>query len=110
MVGLVPGDCRMSERLTMGYREVELARDGLLGRAGQRLRGHEFHYSQWAGQPARCPAYQVLPRQATEAPRAEGFAEGDLHASYIHVHFGQDERLAANIVARCRAWRDGGPA
>jgi cobyrinic acid a,c-diamide synthase len=43
MVGLVPGVCRMERRLVMGYREVRLAADGLLGAAGQRLRGHEFH-------------------------------------------------------------------
>jgi cobyrinic acid a,c-diamide synthase len=47
MVGLVPGVCRMERRLVMGYREVRLAADGLLGAAGQRLRGHEFHYSTW---------------------------------------------------------------
>ncbi|MDW8217837.1 MAG: cobyrinate a,c-diamide synthase [Acidobacteriota bacterium] len=106
MAGLLPGVCQMATCLTMGYREVALARDGLLGRAGQRLRGHEFHYSQWEGRPADRPAYEVLPRQAAETPRAEGFAQDNLHASYIHIHFGQDQGLAASFVAHCRLWRD----
>jgi cobyrinic acid a,c-diamide synthase len=32
-------------RLTLGYREARLLAGGPLGRAGTRLRGHEFHYA-----------------------------------------------------------------
>lgn len=32
-------------RLHLGYREARLLADGPLGRAGARLRGHEFHYA-----------------------------------------------------------------
>ncbi len=32
-------------RLHLGYREATLAADSLLGRKGERLRGHEFHYA-----------------------------------------------------------------
>ncbi len=107
MTGLLPGHCRLSERLTMGYREVALARDGLLGETGRRLRGHEFHYSDWENHPTDCPAYEVHPHGGRETPYPEGIARRNLHASYIHVHFGQDERLAANLVNRCRAWQAG---
>jgi cobyrinic acid a,c-diamide synthase len=106
MVGLVPGVCRMERRLVMGYREVRLAADGLLGAAGQRLRGHEFHYSTWQRPEGAPPAYVIEPRHPAEQPRAEGFASGYLHASYIHLHFGQDARLAAQMVARCRLWQE----
>ncbi len=106
MVGLIPGICRMKRRLTMGYREVRLAADGLLGAAGQRLRGHEFHYSTWQRPEGAPPAYVIEPRHPAEEPRAEGFAGGHLHASYIHLHFGQDEWLAAQMVTRCRRWQE----
>ena len=106
MVGIVPGVCRMERRLTMGYREVRLAADGLLGAAGQRLRGHEFHYSTWQHPEAAPPAYTVQPRFLPEESRDEGFACGNLHASYIHIHFGQDARLAVQMVARCRMWQE----
>ena len=46
MLGVVPAVSRMSDkRLTLGYREVEAASDGPLLRKGQRVRGHEFHWS-----------------------------------------------------------------
>jgi len=106
MVGIVPGVCRMERRLILGYREVRLAGDGLLGAAKQKLRGHEFHYSTWQRPKATPPAYTVQPRSPTEQPRDEGFACGNLHASYIHLHFGQDARLAAQMVARCRIWQE----
>jgi cobyrinic acid a,c-diamide synthase len=32
-------------RLHLGYREATLLRDGALGQAGAKLRGHEFHYA-----------------------------------------------------------------
>jgi len=34
-----------ARRLHLGYRTATLAQDCLLGPAGARLRGHEFHYS-----------------------------------------------------------------
>ena len=34
-----------ARRLHLGYREARLLADGPLGRAGARLRGHEFHYA-----------------------------------------------------------------
>ena len=46
MAGVIPAVSRMSEkRLTLGYREVEAVADGPLLRKGQRVRGHEFHWS-----------------------------------------------------------------
>ena len=53
MVGLLPGICRLTDRLqNFGYKEVVSLRDSLLGEAGLRTRGHEFHYSIWEGRPA----------------------------------------------------------
>src|SRR5262249_12504921 len=46
MVGVLPFHVRMRpRRLTLGYREVRLESDTLLGPAGAVLRGHEFHAS-----------------------------------------------------------------
>src|SRR5690606_2853041 len=43
MCGRIPAAARMTDRLTLGYREAVARRDSLLTRAGERLRGHEFH-------------------------------------------------------------------
>jgi cobyrinic acid a,c-diamide synthase len=34
-----------ARKLNLGYREATLIADGVLGRAGSRIRGHEFHYA-----------------------------------------------------------------
>ncbi|MHB8958185.1 MAG: cobyrinate a,c-diamide synthase [Candidatus Limnocylindrales bacterium] len=104
LAGLLPGRCTMAERVTLGYREAEVLADGPLARAGDRLRGHEFHYSTW-NRPAGAPAaYRVDRPGSSDAPTVEGFASGALLASYVHLHFDQDSRLAARFVGACRAW------
>lgn len=41
----------MAKKLTLGYRLVESAAEGPLLLAGERMRGHEFHYSIWENRP-----------------------------------------------------------
>jgi cobyrinic acid a,c-diamide synthase len=106
MLGLVPGRAHMADRLTMGYRQVTAARDSILFAAGERLRGHEFHYSEWLERPEELPhAYAVSPRMS-EQTREEGFAHDNIVASYIHLHFGQDPRLAERFVEACQEWQE----
>ncbi|MEM8857610.1 MAG: cobyrinate a,c-diamide synthase, partial [Chloroflexota bacterium] len=47
MVGVLLGESGMTERVTLGYRLVEAAVDGPILKKGERVRGHEFHYSKW---------------------------------------------------------------
>lgn len=95
MVGLVPGSSRMQERLTLGYREVEALRDSPIATAGQRLRGHEFHFSTLDTPPAT-PAYRRI--DGTETEGVVTGPAGNVLASYVHVHFGTDVRLARRLV------------
>jgi cobyrinic acid a,c-diamide synthase len=44
LAGLLPCDVAMANRrMALGYVDLEAQRDSLLARAGERLRGHEFH-------------------------------------------------------------------
>jgi len=46
MAGLLPVETSFAKRrMHLGYRVACLARDGIMGAAGQRLVGHEFHYA-----------------------------------------------------------------
>jgi len=46
MAGLLPVVTSIgTPRLHLGYRRFTLAQDGVLGRAGEAFRGHEFHYA-----------------------------------------------------------------
>lgn len=46
MLGLLPLESSFAQpKLHLGYRRASLAGDSALGRSGQALRGHEFHYA-----------------------------------------------------------------
>lgn len=107
LVGAVPGRAEMCEHLqSVGYREGVLAADCLLGRAGDVLRGHEFHYSRclidWNRFPGCSPAYMV-----EGCP--EGFVSGDLFASYMHLHFAGCPGAIDHWLARCAVYGKSGP-
>jgi cobyrinic acid a,c-diamide synthase len=94
----------MTERVTLGYRLVEAANDGPILAAGERLRGHEFHYSQWQANGADvAPAYHLLdPYGRSESKQATGIQCGSIWASYIHLHFLAKPAIARRFVGWCR--------
>lgn len=100
-VGLFPAHACMGERrAALGYREVVLTRDTVLGTRGQRLRGHEFHYSSLDGMPDSIErAYQVA--RPGDVTTAEGYLNGNCLASYVHLHFGSIPRQAQAFVDSC---------
>jgi cobyrinic acid a,c-diamide synthase len=103
MVGLLPLKVRMLPRLkSLGYREITLGADSLIGPAGTRARGHEFHYSEIVSEPVDLHRhYRVTPRQAGE-PGPEGYGYKNILASYVHLHFGSNPQVARHLVAGCR--------
>lgn len=93
MIEAIPGRIRMTERLQhFGYTEATALVDTPLLRTGETVRGHEFHYSAWDG-PAN--AYRVR-KGGTE--RTEGYTNGTILATYVHVHFGSNPALASRLV------------
>ncbi|MFZ5450195.1 MAG: cobyrinate a,c-diamide synthase [Thermodesulfobacteriota bacterium] len=107
MAGVFPFTVRMLPRLkALGYREVTLAAAGLLGPAGTRARGHEFHYSEIVGEPVGLSRlYRLTPRKGGEAV-AEGYYDHNVLASYVHLHFGSNPNVAHNLVKSCREYKD----
>ncbi len=107
MAGLLPLKVRMLKRLrALGYREITLTAAGLLGPAGTRARGHEFHYSEIAAETGDLDRlYHLTARQGAEAP-AEGYSNNHVLASYVHLHFGSNPEVARNLVEHCRAYKE----
>ena len=102
MCGVLDARARMAGRLTLGYREATAATATPWLTAGERLRGHEFHYTQVDGDGA--PAWTLAAR-GTERP--EGFVAGGVQASYLHVHWAAHPALArrfARAAAAVPAW------
>jgi cobyrinic acid a,c-diamide synthase len=101
LVGLIPGTIKMADRLqNFGYKELECLTDTFLFEAGQRLRSHEFHYSQWLTDQKSAFVYGI-------GERREGFWDGQVLASYQHLHFATDPKLVERLIAFCQKRRVG---
>ena len=99
MVGVIPAESAMSQtRLTLGYREVESCSDSPVLHKGQRVRGHEFHWSTLANPPV--PEESVY-KVVDQDNRPDGFRRGNVWASYVHIHLGSQPGLAARFVETC---------
>ncbi|KFG76213.1 cobyrinic acid ac-diamide synthase [Streptomyces mutabilis] len=98
MCGVLDASARMSERLTLGYRDAVAVTDSALAVAGTRMRGHEFHRTVVE------PGAGVAPAWGMRAPerRVEGFVERGVHASYLHTHWASEPGVARRFVERCR--------
>ena len=102
MAGLLPAASAMSQsRLSLGYREVEACGDGPLLSAGQRVRGHEFHWSTLEQPPGD---EEAVYRVVNQGGRPDGFRAGSVWASYVHVHLGSAPGLALRFVETCAAY------
>ncbi|MEV0119947.1 cobyrinate a,c-diamide synthase [Streptomyces sp. NPDC050703] len=97
MCGVLDAKARMSERLTLGYREAVAVSDGVIAAAGTRMRGHEFHRT------AVEPGAGASPAWGLHAPkrRVEGFVQGNVHASYLHTHWASEPGVARRFVESC---------
>jgi cobyrinic acid a,c-diamide synthase len=98
MCGAVPYRTRMAPRLTLGYREATALTESPLAPAGYVLRGHEFHHSVTLHAPTH-PAYAWTDHAGGRVE--EGYAHGNVLASYLHVHYGVAEEMAARLVEAC---------
>lgn len=98
MCGVLDASARMSERLTLGYRDAVAVGDSVLAPAGTRMRGHEFHRTVVEPGAGAAPAWGV---RAPER-RVEGFVLRGVHASYLHTHWASEPGVARRFVERCR--------
>ncbi|MEU5084112.1 MULTISPECIES: cobyrinate a,c-diamide synthase [Streptomyces] len=98
MCGVLDATARMSERLTLGYRDAVAVGDSALAAAGTRMRGHEFHRTVVEPGAGAAPAWGVT----APVRRVEGFVQQGVHASYLHTHWAARPGVARRFVERCR--------
>jgi cobyrinic acid a,c-diamide synthase len=105
MAGVLPLRLEMTPRLVdFGYVEVELTRDCLLGPRGTEIRGHSFHTSRIVvGAEDRTleTSYRVR-FSLSGKERAEGFARGNVLASYAHLHFRANPAVGPHLMQAIR--------
>ncbi|WP_224983747.1 cobyrinate a,c-diamide synthase [Geomonas agri] len=104
-VGVFPVRTRMlPRRKALGYREIELEADAVIGTKGTKARGHEFHYSEMEEMPENFERLYRVSRKGADLG-LEGFRYRNCLASYIHLHFGSSPGIARDFVRHCRAYR-----
>ncbi len=110
MCGIFDFDIQMSRRLrSLGYREITLTSDTLLGKKGDKIRGHEFHYSSIASDQSPNTedvknVYEVASRAGQDIS-LQGYQRRQTLGSYLHVHFGSNPNAAPHFVNCCAEFR-----
>lgn len=114
MAGCFDFKVRMSTRLrSLGYREIRLSQDTLVGKKGEVIRGHEFHYSSVEKPEGLSPGtdrmasdiYQVTSRAGQDLS-LKGYQVFNTLGSYMHIHFGSNLNSPKAFIQACRIFKD----
>ena len=99
MAGVLNAKAVMTRKLeSLNYSVANLVRKNLLTDVGFTLHGHEFHYSKIEDVPNDSKfAYEMRVGKGISGQR-DGWLQHNLLASYLHIHFGYDSRIAKNFV------------
>ena len=86
----------MTTKLTLGYRYGYTLRDTIFGPSNTEIKGHEYHYSQVE------PAGEDLFLSGRLHSGAQGYAAGNIFASYLHQHMASRPEMAENLVTNAK--------
>jgi cobyrinic acid a,c-diamide synthase len=107
MAGVLPTSAVMGGRLTLGYRRAVAVRDNFLIAAGQKVYGHEFHRSALSSNPDN-PLFTTYRYDSDENMGTEGSSSPwNLHASYIHLHWGENLEIPQQFLQQCLVGQGG---
>ena len=97
MCGVLDVRATMTPKLTLGYRHAVAVTDSVLARAGDVVRGHEFHRT------VTVPARGDRPAWRFGSGELEGHVTGTGSgvASYLHTHWAGHPAAAARFTAAC---------
>ena len=109
MVGAIPAITTMTSRLTLGYRQATNLHPTVLFDKKQQdspvIWGHEFHRSQMTPSP-ECPIWKMKGVSPHSPILYDGWQIKQIHASYLHLHFGEYKFLLQNFLQHCQNYRD----
>ena len=111
MTNCFPFSIAMDSKLrSLGYREITLKQDALIGKKGAILRGHEFHYSSLLDDNIDRNdniknIYNVVQRNKKEL-NLSGFLKNNTLGSYLHIHFGSNAQSSKSFIKACCDYKD----
>jgi cobyrinic acid a,c-diamide synthase len=100
MVGVIPATATMTRRLTLGYRQATALQDTFILNKQQTIWGHEFHHSQLTASSVQ-PLWQLKGYKPGIYHTKEGWQLNQIHASYLHLHFGEHSHSLTKFIQRC---------
>ena len=107
MAGILPFTSKKGN-LSVGYRYIKGKKDSLIIKKNQEARGHEFHYWQIEvtknirnklGKDLIIPPtspWQI--KSWGNKFKDEGWHSGNVHASWVHIHFPSSNELSKNFI------------
>lgn len=107
-VGAIPGYSEMTSSLQrFGYVEVEAQEDNVISQRGDKIRAHEFHYSDTKIDGNVTRSFKVLKsrRNSKNTNWNCGYTLYNMLASYPHLHFWSNTDFAERFVNSCVQWK-----
>ncbi len=110
MVGVFNVSVKMAGNLqALGYVNIQVCRNNILSKKGMHIKGHVFHWSYLEGFSDKENFAYRVDKGKTPDFQGKTFLDGltkwNVLASYCHLHFGSDIRLAENFVKSCKAYK-----
>ncbi|MBE9009880.1 cobyrinate a,c-diamide synthase [Pseudanabaenaceae cyanobacterium LEGE 13415] len=99
MVGAIPTTTVMRSRLTLGYRRGTALEDSPIVSKNTIVQGHEFHRSTATTSPDQ-PLFQFA-----ETNQFDGWRSTNLHASYLHLHWGATPEIPKRFIEHCAKFK-----
>ncbi len=98
MVGVLPTTAIMGQKLKLGYRRAICLENSLFGQTGEVICGHEFHRSDLQNLSST-PLFKTYRVDTAEFVAQEGWhTPANLHASYIHTHWGNNPSFVQRFL------------
>jgi cobyrinic acid a,c-diamide synthase len=100
MVGILPTEAKMDKRLTLGYRRAVVLENTFLVDSNKNIFGHEFHRSHLITNSPQ-PLFNTYRYDCDENTGFEGWCLPNVHASYIHQHWGESGDIPNRFIQEC---------
>jgi cobyrinic acid a,c-diamide synthase len=100
MVGVIPATAIMTKTLTLGYRQATVLENSPIVSKQESIWGHEFHHSRLNASPLK-PLWHIQGYKSSIYQALEGWKLYNLHASYLHLHFGEYPHAISKFLQHC---------
>jgi cobyrinic acid a,c-diamide synthase len=104
MVGALEGKTVMTNKTLVIYSFASVEKPNILCDEGSKIRGHEFHNSVIVDIPNEAKfAYRMIKGEGIK-DKQDGWVKNKVLASYTHISFAQDQKIAPAFVDAARAF------